>query len=482
MQYPDLSVPSWEQIDKWQKRWTKERITSVLDLLERDREHASYSIVRLEWFTSENGFDRWMYDEAIHENDRDSQSAIVDLRGFPFPPHYDLSCLRLRYSHLEGASLNYTNLDRTDLECAHLERATLDDADLSHVLFAGARLVESTFHSSQLGGCAFLGSNVSRAKFSRNCWDCVDIRDAIFIECMLDNVDIYRIFEHSAEGTNFSRSWFRNVHFCGLNLRGCIFQESNFGGAKFDKCDLGGARFERANIRGVQFLNCNLMGTRLRSQDGYAECSTDTFFGLWGKKDVKIPYLFYDGIPGPFKKARFRSKDVERNIAICSQVRQCFRENYLFHEASLYYYQEEFWRTAKYLRGDFREKAIGITRYLLNERTIGYGERPSLIIGSSIAVVLICAIAFFTLGFEYEVPSRGYVNMSVWNIGFLSADTGGYFLKCIRFSIENFTTLGFNIMRPAPGISHWIATIEGLVGVLFIALATVTWVRKAIRD
>ncbi len=37
-------------------------------------------------------------------------------------------------------------------------------------------------------------------------------------------------------------------------------------------------------------------------------------------------------------------------------------------------------------------------------------------------------------------------------------------------------------MQPAEGISHWVASLEGVVGVLFVALATVTWARKAIRD
>jgi hypothetical protein len=31
-------------------------------------------------------------------------------------------------------------------------------------------------------------------------------------------------------------------------------------------------------------------------------------------------------------------------------------------------------------------------------------------------------------------------------------------------------------------VNHWLASLEGVVGVLFVALATVTHARKAIRD
>jgi hypothetical protein len=64
---------------------------------------------------------------------------------------------------------------------------------------------------------------------------------------------------------------------------------------------------------------------------------------------------------------------------------------------------------------------------------------------------------------------------------FFSSEAWVYLLKCLRFSIENFTTLGFSMMRPAE-CNHWVASLEGIVGVLFVALATVTWARKAIRD
>ena len=299
-----------------------------------------------------------------------------------------------------------------------------------------------------------------------------------------DNVDIRGAdlrFSHF-EGARFikvnlSRAWLKGANFSRASLRWTRLSEAVLHRANFQGADLRWAQFLRAGIEEAQFIDCKLRGIDLYSPVGFAACHPNTFFGRTkGKRKKKTPWLFTRRI---LKKQELL---LEHAIDICSEIRLCFRANGLFHKAAIYYEQEEYWRTRAKLRGSLKDKVLGALRLFFFEWMIGYGERPQRIIAWSFGVLIICALIFCGCGFQYETSPGVFESMKYSAFAPFSGEAWMNYFRCLRFSIENFTTLGFSKMQPAEGISHWVASLEGVVGVLFVALATVTWARKAIRD
>ncbi|MBU1936533.1 pentapeptide repeat-containing protein, partial [bacterium] len=234
--------------------------------------------------------------------------------------------------------------------------------------------------------------------------------------------------ETCLEEANLSKAWLGWANLSEALLGGANLSGAGFLVARLSKADLGWANLSKvwlekaklvkARLDGARILDCRLQGVDLRSSEGYAECDPDTFFGRTkGKSQEETRWLFNRKV---LKQQDLENKDA---MKICSEIRLCFRDNGLFHNAAIYYEQEEYWRTrVKWVelgkwKGFFNPKNFGRSflqacRYFLGEKLMGYGEHPGYIIAWSIGSIIFCAIIFFLFGFQFEMSQGIFEPMS----------------------------------------------------------------------
>jgi hypothetical protein len=464
---PDIyNIISDEGIARLRERWTPERVADVVRVLHRYPQSAVWRIRKLPWYVVTNGFEQWPgrdqvasdYMSSLYKHTRRrGQEAIrwklVDLRGIHLEQVKLKNC-RLPFADLTWAEFKHVEADGCDFSKAAFESAMIDDSSITNCNFFGAHLRRSLWRDDHIHKCDF---------------------------SMLD----------------FSQSAIAWSRICHTKFSDTSLQHCQLIGTHLYKCALGGTVLYGADLQWSEFINCALTHIRLRTPGECAKLFTSTYFG----REEDYPndcchrrnarrnnrQLFVHAV-------KRSAMDIEALINTCSQVRLCFRDNGLFHEASHYYCQEEYWRTrmewadinrwAGCRKKGNRARALrALARRLLAEEFMGYGERPGRIIGWSVVLVLLCTIIIFLSGFQYlDGAARAYENIRASELPLFSSEAFAYLGKCLRFSIECFTTLGFSKMQPTEGLSHWVASLEGVIGVLFVALATVTWARKAIRD
>jgi voltage-gated potassium channel Kch len=102
----------------------------------------------------------------------------------------------------------------------------------------------------------------------------------------------------------------------------------------------------------------------------------------------------------------------------------------------------------------------------------GYGEDPMRVVGFSIFLILVCAMAYFFLDTTGAHPI--YEDLSGWQFYFFE------FLNSLYFSVVTFTTLGYGDISPV-GVARFIAAFEAFLGSFTMALFVVVFVKKMTR-
>jgi uncharacterized protein YjbI with pentapeptide repeats len=448
----DIGAPAAADIVRWRARWTPERTAEVLRILAEDPQWGAKKIAGCVWYAPEEGFGSWQDEDAARHMTLFGW-PVLDLRGFVFCD-VPLHGARLMGTHAEGA------------------------------VFLG-RISDADFSQAHLAG--------------------VNARKAELVRLTLCSADV--------SGADMAGTMVRGSDLSHCNLRGVDLERATFRDSR-----LNGATLLGANLKHTGFFSCQLLGCTLRSPQSYAQMDTGTFFGrAWryslGRKVLgtallpfyrRGPHLLKPAALHRFSRRREKTRQVfdQRSLGglvarerrdVCGEIKLCLRDNGIVHKAAIYYEQEEYWRTRARWDKIHRWKGclksgnrirFGLLccRLVLAERLMGYGERPGRIVRWSFGVIALCALLFFYLGYEIETPMGLWVPFGLHDHQFSEAGGGVDLARCLLFSIERFTTVGSSILRAAPGFSHAIASFEALVGVLFVALATVTWARKAIRD
>lgn len=440
-------IPTDEEIAKWRARWIGEnayRVDDVVRILQEDPEWGVKEISELDWYKDPNNhFERWSERDQIG-------SAHTELRGQAW------IALDLRGINLTGRDLRAWRLYGADLSAANLSGTKFTLFKLSW-----ARIILAEVYETEFIGGSLTGADLKK-------WQCRNSR------LYIHKTDCY--------GIDLTGSCLALMTACDVVFRDSKLNCCDFDYAQFAQCKFSGTEFYNSSLWGAKFIDCNLEGIRLRSHDNSAIVRSNTLFVRTRGMPIYCPIRsasknFSELL---FDKKITDSNQMEKHVDVCSQIRLAFKDNGLFHNAAIYYEQEENWRTRVKLRGTIKERGEGILRWFLFEKLIGYGERPFRILRRSLEVIIACAIIFFVFGI---IDRTGWGVPRTMNVFTIPAEFVVYYLfVCLRFSIENFTTLGFSNIQPAEDFSHWVASLEGIVGVLFVALATVTWARKAIRD
>ncbi|EEX91575.1 kef-type K+ transporter NAD-binding component [Vibrio orientalis CIP 102891 = ATCC 33934] len=240
---------------------------------------------------------------------------------------------------------------------------------------------------------------------------------------------------------DFYRANLTDAHFFGLDLRGSSLMKAKLIGAnlhcaKLDNCNLLGASLSRAKLENIE----------------------------WGG-DLKQERAARRAIRGHKRKESVmycqEAEEVCRNIR-----KQCEKQG-LFEMAGDFFKREM--RFRRYQMPLFSVRR-GISK--LVDVFCGYGEDPIRVVGFSIFLILVCALAYFFLDTTGGHPV--YEGVSGWKFYALE------FFNSLYFSVVTFTTLGYGDISPV-GLARFIAACEAFLGSFTMALFVVVFVKKMTR-
>lgn len=246
---------------------------------------------------------------------------------------------------------------------------------------------------------------------------------------------------YQCRDVDFYRANLTEAHFFGLDLRGSSLMKAKLIGAnlhcaKLDNCNLLGAELSRAKLENIEWGGCL-------------------------KQELEA------------KKA-LRQRDRKRSVMLCQEAeevcrnirKQCEKQG-LFEMAG-----DFFKREMRYRR--YQMPLLSVKRMIskLVDVFCGYGEDPIRVVGFSIFLILVCALAYFFLDTTGAHPI--YEGVTGWKFYVLE------FFNSLYFSVVTFTTLGYGDISPV-GLARFIAACEAFLGSFTMALFVVVFVKKMTR-
>lgn len=200
-----------------------------------------------------------------------------------------------------------------------------------------------------------------------------------------------------------------------------------------------------------RFLNTTFNGFDFGA---YREALSETAWEIHHAKDVpglESPSPSAGELEGTYLKA----KNGANAIGDTKAAAEFFRKEMLFRRRQYVH---------KMQSGSVRRRTVALWRWIANallDATAGYGERPSRVVASAVAVVLL-----FTLLFSVTKPTQPY------------GSSAGYLI----LSLESFITL---VLGGAERIDdpqvRLLANVEGFIGAFLIALFVFTLTRSIHR-
>jgi len=292
-----------------------------------------------------------------------------------------------------------------------------------------------SFMNTELENCSFDNSEIHYFKFNK----------CTLVDCDLSYCDIYNIVieDTFTEKSRFDKSKFFTERTKPLGIipyasgirPKTIMRLNQFYGSSFRNCLLDKIIFDNCDLRNCDFEGASLLNTRFIK----ADFNNNTTFD---------------------KKSEFeKKKEFGKASEIYRQLKLTFKENQIIDKAAQYYYREMECRRKSM---KFNLKKI---MYWLYWVTCGYGERILRIVAISSLLWFLSSVAYF-LG-RFNICYKDDHLTSFW--------------ESMYFSAVTFTTLGYGDFQPV-GWLRLMASVEAVLGSVFIALFIVTYARKAIRD
>lgn len=339
---------------------------------------------------------------------------------------------------------------------------------------------------------------------------------------LLDNTSIDGVdwFEECVLiGAEFSMVDAHHASFVGADLRSAVFDDVSARYADFSDVNLEGA-----SLTGCDFRHAEFVGARI-DQASFVQVrvSQETSFGLRSvyEHDLARDSVVLRALRRPFRAvlgqdgettadADTPTDDPGRNsgfrqhaqAAIWSyrEFQRLFENNGLPLEARSYYLHEKnLRRLLAWDEGDYARalKAEG-SRWVT-----GYGMNPWRVLGTALAVILVCALLYPTTGGLQETvtvergdpdvlnesaPGNTTVTDSsrsrevTWAFGELGETPVrhlvGVYLRSVYFSTITFTTLGYGDIQPVGDTARTVAGLESLSGALLTALLVFVLTRR----
>lgn len=129
-----------------------------------------------------------------------------------------------------------------------------------------------------------------------------------------------------------------------------------------------------------------------------------------------------------------------------------------------------------------RWNVLRIAEWLFADFIFGYGERPFRVVRTAAIVIGLWALLFLFTGIKEIVGCEIVkIDRRLWFNPDQLLPTLGDFLRCLYFSAISFATLGYGDFQPLSWGSRTLAALEGLFGIVLMALFAVTIAKRFAR-
>ncbi len=384
----------------------------------------------------------------------------------------------LRGANLTGGNFTGANLYAADLRDADLTGANLTDSRLESANLTGADLSGADLTNSDLSAADLTEVFVSRGILTEANLKGADLSDANFLAADLTDVDLRNATLIDAE--------FRGTDIGGANLANAYLTTATLTDASLTNTNLEGATLTEADLGGADLIDTRIYDTQLR--DAYVNEATE--FGNSGfETDALAEASQADTLPDDARLSRLRgwlrnrwigarrwwyfarldpddgpSEQFEKAASNYRTIRRLHEENDVPGGIAPF--------TTRARNADRRqalaEHRWGRWLWLAGARwTSGYGESPRRVVGTSLAVILGCALLYPAIG-GVAVVGDGTFQGPTW-------------LKGPYFSVVTFTTLGYGDVQPVGQWAQLLAMAESLVGAALLALLVAVLARRITR-
>jgi len=254
---------------------------------------------------------------------------------------------------------------------------------------------------------------------------------------------------HSDDGFDLSKAKLFRAH-----LQGAKMFNINLQNADLLKADLSGANLNESRMRGANILGTVLQGARLERVDWGDDCVQEREareLQRAGKRDEAL---------ASFEQA----EEVYRSL------RQAYDSAGRFEDAGNFFRMEMTMRRMlmpPWSMGRIWSKVVDLF--------CAYGESPPRVIGFSVLINLLCAIAYFVIGIR---SPEGPLRLDL-QAGF--ADNVVAYLNCVYYSIVTFTTLGYGDITPTAGVLRGLAALQAFTGAFMMAMFVAVFGKKMTR-
>lgn len=253
----------------------------------------------------------------------------------------------------------------------------------------------------------------------------------------------------SNDGFDLSKANLFRAHLQGAKMFNINLQE-----ADLKKADLSGANLNESKMRGANILGTILQGARLERVD-------------WGDDCVQEREARELQREGKRHEALVRFEEAEE---IYRSLRQAYDSAGRFDNAGSFFRMEMTMR-----RMLLPPWSVGRVWSKIVDLFCAYGESPPRVIGFSVLINLLCAIAYFVMGIKSaEGPLRLDLQAGL-------ADNVVAYLNCVYYSIVTFTTLGYGDITPTAGLLRALAAIQAFTGAFMMAMFVAVFGKKMTR-
>lgn len=245
----------------------------------------------------------------------------------------------------------------------------------------------------------------------------------------------------------------RRANLLRANLRGARMFNINLEGGDLLKADLSGANLNQAKLRDVNLLGTILDGASLQQVD-------------WGEgllQEGQGNRAERAGKAGEAREFFQEAEEVYRNLS------RAYDAAGLGESAGIFFQKRMVMRRRLMPRWSWARAWSKLV-----DLCSGYGENPERVVASSLALILLCATAYFCIGVE---GPNGHMQLD--SNANLAVNTANY-LNCIYFSVVTFTTLGYGDITPR-GLAEALSAMEAFTGAFMMALFVAVFSKKMTR-
>ena len=266
--------------------------------------------------------------------------------------------------------------------------------------------------------------------------------------------------ERSLAGFNLKKAELQDAGLIGADLKHADLSRADLTGAHLYGANLHGANLFKANLccanlRAANLVDCNLLGANLEG--------TKLENAKWDKNFIIINEKQADeasraGDRQTASKKYKEAEEIYRNLKLSYKLQgQAKYESPFFYREMVVQHKQM--------------PLFSLRRILFKffDLTTGYGEKPTRVVLTMAADILIAAILYGLLGLKY-----GESHLSFWGA---DLPVGEMLFNLLYFSTVVFTTVGFGDITPM-GASKGVMMIQGLSGQILIAFFIVALYKK----